>query len=207
MALGSYSYHLNALKGKLSFGLRAGIYDYVYDFGKAKVKDAGDVYNTGSRSSKVTGTADFGAYYYTKTFYWGFSMNHLNRGKISDMAVNDTSSRQAFHFFMPVGKAFEVGSVVLNPSLLIKYAAHSPTQVDINMNVLLKERLWLGASYRTGYGIVFLTQYLISEKLKVGYSFDYGFNKIGVAGRATHEIMIGYELNVKGAKMEMLRYF
>ncbi len=206
-ALFSYSYHVNVLKGKLSAGLRMGMYDYAYDWGKAKVKDASDIYNTGSRSSKITGTADFGLYYYTRTFYWGLAMSHLNRGKIADVTSTDSTARQSVHFFMPVGKAFEVGSVILNPSLLIKGAGKSPVEADVNMNVLLKERLWLGMSYRSGYGMVFLTQYLISDKFKAGYSFDYGMNKIGVAGKGTHEIMIGYDLNVKGEKMEMLRYF
>ena len=205
-ALLSYSYHINAFKGKLSFGLRMGMYDYSYDWGRAKVKDAGDVYNTQTRSSKITGTADFGMYYYTRSFYWGLATTHLNRGKISDIAT-DSTSRQAVHFFMPVGKAFETGSVILNPSILIKGAGKVPSEVDVNMNVLLKQKLWLGMSYRSGYGIVFLTQYLISDKLKAGYSFDYGLNKIGTAGKGTHEIMIGYDLNVKGTKMEMLRYF
>ena len=74
------------------------------------------------------------------------------------------------------------------------------------MNVLLKERLWVGLSYRGKYGVVALAQYQINEKMKAGYSFDYGFNKIGVAGKGTHEIMIGYDINIHGTKMMMPRY-
>ena len=202
----SYAYRINVLKGKLSFGLRMGMYDYSFDWSKMDYRDQNDVYNTKTRSSKITGTGDFGFYYYSRTFYWGFGMTHLNRGKTTDVSVNDTSSRQSVHYFMPIGKAFEVGNVIINPSLLIKGAGNAPPEVDLNLNVLLKERLWLGVSYRTRYGIVFMTQYMINEKMKVGYSYDYGMNKIGTVGKGTHEIMIGYDINIHGTKMVMPRY-
>ena len=206
-ALASYSYHVQFLKGKLAFGLRMGMYDYVFDWDKVKVKDQSDVFNTGARSSKVTGTGDFGMYYYTRSFYWGLGMTHLNKGKITDIASGDTASRQSVHFFMPAGKSFEVGNTIVNPSILVKGAGHSPLEVDLNLNVLLKQKFWIGLSLRSRYGIVFLTQYLIGDKLRVGYSYDYGLNKIGIIGRGTHEIMIAYDLNFKGAKVETLRYF
>ncbi len=117
------------------------------------------------------------------------------------------ASRQSVHYFMPVGYSFEKGKTLLNPSILIKGAGRAPLEVDLNMNVLLKERFWLGLSLRSGYGIVFMTQYLVSDKMKIGYSYDYGINKIGTLGKGSHEIMIGYDINFKGAKQETLRYF
>ena len=206
-ALFSYAYRVQFLKGKLAFGLRSGIYDYVFDFSKIRIKDEADVYNTGVSSSKITSTADFGLYYYTLNFYWGLGLTHLNRGKITDMDLQDSSAKQSVHFFMPAGRSFLVGKTLLNPSILIKGAGHAPLEVDLNFNALLKERWWLGMSLRTHYGIIFMTQYLVTDKLKIGYSYDMGLNKIGRLGRSTHEIMLGYDLNFKGAKVETLRYF
>lgn len=205
----SYAYRIPLGKGKLSFGLRMGMYNYVFDWNKMDYKDKNDVYyrdNMNTRDSKITGTGDFGTYYYSRTFYWGLGLTHLNKGKITKVSTGDSAARQTLHFFMPIGKAFEVGNVVLNPSLLIKGATNVPPKVEMNMNVLLKERLWLGVSFRASYGIVFLTQYQINEKMKAGYSFDYGTNKIGTIGKGTHEIMIGYDLNLHGTKMAMPRY-
>lgn len=202
--LASYAYRIQFLKGKLSFGVRSGFYNYVFDWDKVKVKDKTDVVNTGVQSSKTTGTADFGMYYYTRTFYWGLGLTHLNRGKITDVS---STSKQSVHFFMPVGISFLKGKTLLNPSILIKGAGHAPLEIDVNMNVLLKERFWLGLSLRTNYGIVFLTQYLVSDKMKIGYSYDYGMNRIGSLGKGTHEVMLGYDINFKGAKQETLRYF
>ena len=202
----SYAYRLNFLKGKLALGLRLGMYDYVTDWSKIDYKDKTDVYNTGNRSSKITGTGDFGTYYYTRTFYWGLGWTHLNNGKIADVAAGGPLAKQSVHFFMPIGKAFETGSVVLNPNLLIKSAKNAPSEIDLGLNVLLKDRLWLGFSLRSGYGMVLLTQFLITDKMKVGYSYDHGTNQIGTIGKGSHEIMIGYDLNVHGTKMLMPRY-
>ena len=203
----SYAYHIHFLKGKLSFGLRTGLYDYVYDWNKAKVKDQGDIFNTGGSSSKLAGTIDFGCYYYTRSFYWGLGLTHLNRGTITDAQSSDAAAQQSIHFFMPIGKAFQAGRTIINPTFLVKGAGGAPTEVDMGVNFLLKERIWLGMSFRARYGVVFMTQYLINEKLKVGYSYDLGLNSIGTAGKGSHEIMLQYDMNIKGTKMEMLRYF
>lgn len=202
----SYAYRIRFSKGKLAFGLRAGMYNYVYDWSIMDYKDKSDLYNTGNRTSKLTGTGDFGWYYYTRTFYWGMGFTHLNRGKITDISSGDSTARLAAHFFMPISKAFEVGNVIINPTLLIKGATHSPSMIDLSCNVRLKERIWLGISLRSGYGTVLLTQYQINEKMKVGYSYDMGVNKIGRVGKGSHEIMIGYDINIHGSKMAMPRY-
>ena len=170
-----------------------------------ELSDKNDLYNTDIRSSKFTGTGDFGLYYYSRTFYWGLGMNHLNRGKII-VSSNDATARQAIHLFMPIGKSFQAGNTIINPTILFKGASNSPGTVDVGINILLKESLWIGISARSKYGFVFLTQYMVNDKLKIGYSFDYGANKIGIAGKGSHEIMIGYDLGLHGAKMIMPRY-
>ena len=204
----SYAYRIPLKKGTLSFGLRTGIYNYTFDLSKIHAQTMDDiVYNKGISSSKTTGTGDFGMYYCSRTFYWGMGMTHLFKGKITD-GSGDSSARQVTHWFIPIGKAYQVGNTVINPSILIKAAGQAPPAIDLSINVLLKERFWIGLSARFGYGTVFLAQYLIKDNMKVGYSFDYGSgsNKIGKAGGGTHEIMIGYDLNVRGTKMAMPRY-
>lgn len=200
----SYAYRVRLGKGKLAFGLKMGMMNYVYDWAKMDYKDQSDIYNTQSRSSKFTGTGDFGFYYYTRTFYWGFSGTHMNRGKTTEFTSD--SARQARHYFMTVGKSFQIGNTILNPTLAIKTAGNAPATSDLGINILLKEKLWIGMSFRSAYGIVLLTQYQISENFKCGYSYDLGTNRIGRAGKGSHEIMIGYDINIMGSKVAMPRY-
>jgi hypothetical protein len=89
---------------------------------------------------------------------------------------------------------------------MIKVAKNAPSTTDINFSFLLAQRLWLGLSFRSTYGIVAYTQFNITEKFKLGYAYDFGFNKIGRVGGSTHEIMISYDFNIFKSKMMSPRY-
>ncbi len=200
----SYAYRLRLGKGQLALGLKMGMINYIFDWTKIDYKDKDDNYNTQNRSSKFTGSADFGWYYYTRSFYWGMSFTHINHGKITE--IGNDFTQQAVHFFMPIGKSFQVGNVIINPTYILKKATNSPATSDFGVNVLLKEKWWIGISFRRQYGTVFLTQYQIKEKLKIGYSYDYGTNKMGRIGGVSHEIMISYIINNPGSKTASPRY-
>jgi Type IX secretion system membrane protein PorP/SprF len=105
-----------------------------------------------------------------------------------------------------LGKSFKLGSTVLNPTLIIKSAKNAPATADLGINFLFREKCWAGLSFRSAYGTLFLLQYHINEKLKLGYSYDFGRNKIGRAGEGSHEVMIGYDLNMSSPKIAMPRY-
>jgi type IX secretion system PorP/SprF family membrane protein len=203
-ALFSYAYRIPFSTGKLAFGLRTGIFNYVYDWNALDFKDQADPYNTQNSSSKISGTADFGMHYYSRTFYWGLSVTHLNRGKMSEFTSD--SARQARHYFMTIGKSFKLGSTIINPVMVLKSAKNAPGTFDLGVNVMFKEKWWVGFSLRSNYGIVVLSQYHVSDKLRIGYAYDYGTNAIGIVGGGSHEIMIGYDVNTKGAKIAMPRY-
>lgn len=203
-ALFSYAYRLPFSTGKLAFGLRTGIFNYVNDWTQLDFKDLGDVHDRQGSSSKISGTFDFGMHYYSRTFYCGISTTHLNRGKMSEFTGD--SARQVRHYFLTLGKSFKVGNTLINPTLLIKSAKNAPTTSDLGVNFLLKEKWWLGMSFRSSYGVIFVTQYQISENFRLGYAYDHGRNRIGTAGGGSHEIMLGYDINIMGAKVSMPRY-
>jgi type IX secretion system PorP/SprF family membrane protein len=207
-ALASYAYRIPVKNGKLSFGLRFGMFNYIYNWAEITYKDQGDVYNTGNQTSKIVPTADCGIYYYTNTLYAGLSATHLYSGKLTSVSsMNGDDSKLVPHIFFTLGKAWELNdNLIFNPSLMIKTAKGSPSTVDLNASFMLKQRLWLGVSLRSRYGAVLYTQFNITEKFKLGYSFDYGANKIGKLGGPTHEIMLGYDFNISRSKMTSPRY-
>ena len=89
---------------------------------------------------------------------------------------------------------------------MVKSAKGSPTTVDLNLSFLLKQRVWVGLSVRSKYGIVAYAQFNITDKFKLGYSYDYGINKIGKVGGGSHEIMLGYDFNISKSKISSPRY-
>ena len=142
----------------------------------------------------------------------GLSATHLNHASVFLHHASDTSdfsadSRLKFQLFYTIGKGFKLGeNYILNPSLVIKYYGNNLPSVDLNVNFNIKRKAWVGISARSGYGFVFLTQYNISEKFRVGYSLDKGFNSIGLIGGLSHEIMIGFDFNVYHSKMVSPRF-
>jgi type IX secretion system PorP/SprF family membrane protein len=202
-ALGSYAYRLRLGNGKLSFGLRAGIYNYVYNWDDIKYKDQADVYNTHSRTSIIVPTADAGIYYYTNTLYAGISATHLYNGRLTNVSnYNGDDAQLSPHLFGTFGKGWEISEqLTFNPSCAIKIAKHTPPSIDLNLSFLLEQRVWLGLSVRSSKTLVAYAQFHVTEKFKVGYAFDYGFNKIARAGGGSHEIMLSYDFNVYKSKM------
>jgi len=217
-----FAYRFKLGKGKLSLGLAGGLVNYNMTLSQSDYKDPGEVFpnqNLGSKSAFDAGT---GFYYYTNSFYMGGSITHINRPNLykdvyyftnATTAVKDTSYinfNLRPHSFLYFGKGFLINeNLVINPSILFKNdspGSRPVSSVDVNCNFLINKKLWLGFSYRNGYGIVGLFQYSVTDQLKVGYSYDLGFNRIGIVGRGSHELMIGYNFNIFKSKMLSPRY-
>lgn len=207
-AMGSYAYRIPIKNGKLSFGLRAGVFNYTYNWDAITYKDQTDVYNTHNQTSTIVPTADAGLYYYTNTLYVGLSATHLYSGRLTSVSnLNGDDSKLAPHLFFTFGKAWSLSeNLIFNPSLMIKGAKGSPSTADLNFSFLLKQRAWVGLSMRSTYGFVVYAQFNVTEKFKLGYSYDYGINKIGKVGGGSHEIMLGYDFNISKSKITSPRY-
>jgi type IX secretion system PorP/SprF family membrane protein len=202
-ALGSYAYRMRVGKGKLSLGLRAGVYNYVYNWDDIVYKDQADVYNTNTRTSIIVPTADAGIYYYTNTLYAGIGATHLYNGRLTTVSnLNGDDAQLSPHVFATFGKGWELSDqLTFNPSCAIKVAKHTPASVDVNFSFLLQQRAWVGLSVRSNMTLVAYAQFYVTEKFKVGYAFDYGFNKIAQAGKGSHEIMMSYDFKLYKSKM------
>ncbi len=207
-AMGSYAYRIPVRNGKLSFGLRFGVYNYTYNWDNIEYKDQADVYNTHNRTSKIVPTADAGLYYYTNSLYCGISATHLYNGRLTSISnQNGDDAQLSAHYFFTYGQAWALSEkLIINPSLMIKLTKNSPPSADINLSCLLDQRIWFGLSYRSAYGIIVYSQFNVTDKFRLGYSYDFGFNKIGRYGGGSHEIMVALDFNILKSKITSPRY-
>jgi type IX secretion system PorP/SprF family membrane protein len=206
--LGSYAYRLQIKNGFLSMGLRVGVYQFAYNWNAITHKDLVDDVYTQNPTSKIVPTADAGIYYYTNTLYVGFSATHLYNGRLTSVSSQTgDNAKLSPHLFFTFGKAWALSdNLIFNPSIMAKAAKGAPSTYDLNFSFLLKQKMWLGASWRSSYGVVVYAQFNVTDKFKLGYSYDYGINKIGKAGGGSHEIMLGYDFNISKSKMTSPRY-
>ncbi len=214
-----FAYRFKLGKGKLSLGLSGGMVNYNMSLTQSDYKDPGEIFPAQNMGPKTKPDLSTGFYFFNNSFYMGGSITHLNRPQLYKDSYTFTNINSlkdtAFinfslnpHYFIYMGKGFLINeNFVINPSFLFKN--DNPGRggsIDFNCNFLLKKKLWLGLSYRSGYGVVGLFQYMVTEQLKIGYSYDHGTNRIGAAGGGSHELMIGYNFNIFKSKMLSPRY-
>lgn len=206
-----YAYRIPLGKGKLAFGLGAGILNYRINWSAIDYRDQADIY--AQLADEVHNMPDFkfGMYFHNKNFYTGFSVTHLNRASyghfISDTLGASASLRR--HSFFTIGRAFTAGSnFTLNPSLMVRAVMNtSLVSVDVNFNARYREAIWFGMSFRSEGDLIFMAQYNISEKLKVGYSYDHTFGRMKGYHGGSHEIMLGFDLNFFQSEVMSPRFF
>jgi type IX secretion system PorP/SprF family membrane protein len=205
----NYSYHVKLGEGKLAFGLKAGVSNYIFRGNNLTIWDANDEVFTPKRTAWLP-KAGTGLYYYTKTWYAGFSVPTLiayDNNQSFSFDVNSATFLRR-HYYLNGGYVFTLNDLFkLKPSLLVKYIPAAPVQADVNLNLLYKDMLWIGASYRTGDAVTFMVEYQTNFRFRVGYAYDMTTSRLRNYSAGTHEVMIGYDFGKDLVKIKTPRYF
>jgi len=208
---GMLSYHLPMGEGKLSMGLQAGVSNFSSEVVKLTYWDPGDQVFEYNTFSNLLPNAGFGAYYYRELFYAGIAAPFLvsyNPNTSASFEPSVPVHQQERRYFATVGGVIETEQELkFKPSAMVRYERDAKIQYDLNLNVLINDIFWLGASYRSEESIVALIEYQVSRKLRFGYSYDYTLGALGNYNSGSHEIMIGYDFGFAVTKMKSPRYF
>lgn len=209
-AMATFAYRIIFPKGKLSFGIQAGVKSNGIVWNDINAQNEDDPFLINRVEKKVTPDANFGVYYYTKNFYAGVSSHQLLQNQtllVQDSEGNTQVTKLLTHFYGMAGVAIPVGeNVIFRPSVLAKYVKNSPPQLDLNASFLFANTIWVGASYRTEKAVSFMTEINIAQNFRVGYSYDVWLNELKSYNKGSHEIRLSFDINV--AKRIMTpRYF
>ncbi|MBK3519945.1 PorP/SprF family type IX secretion system membrane protein [Carboxylicivirga marina] len=207
-----YAYRLKITeKSKLSLGIKGGFNFFqnnVTSLSTGSVMD--DPALSGADYSKFLPNFGVGAFYYSDKFYAGFSVPKLLENKLDngDIEVLGESGKEVRHYFLTSGYVFDLNqNVKFKPSILARFTQAAPMSMDINLNFLLKEKLWLGGFYRIENSFGAIVQYQFSQQFKVGYGYDMTTNELSNYNNGTHEIMLLYEFNFTKEKVQHPRHF
>ncbi len=207
---GSYAFHLPMRNGNLSLGLSGGFSYFRSQFSDLTFWDQDDpVYETNSLSN-VLPNFGAGAYYYSQKFYAGLSVPQIlsyDENQALHIKIEKTH-KVVRHYFITSGVIIDTGGELkLRPSLLVKYTSNAPVQYDINLNFLLSDIIWFGATYRSQDAIVVIAEYQVNKKLRIGYAYDITTSEIRNYSSGSHEIVVGYDFGFNVLKMKTPRYF
>lgn len=208
---GHYAYRIRTgEQGRLAFGLKAGLSMYAARLSDLIYWDAQDAVYQSDIANAAVGKFGFGVYWNNKYSFVGLSVPTLfaaDRQVVKERALApDHYFTQ--HYYLNAGHVFILNEDFhLKPSLLLKYEPQAPPEVDLNLNVLFRERFWLGAGYRTGDAVVAMVEFQINPMFRVGYAYDMTTSALRRYNNGSHEVMLGIDLGREPIMIKNPRYF
>lgn len=216
---------------RLSVGIGVGVTQYGLDGSKLNAVDPGDEIVSVNNIHNLIPDARFGIYFSNSKWYAGASIMNLLSDDISNKIVNrkDQNGENIMrkrHLYLIVGNIMSLSeSIALRPSLLLKEDFKGPTSLDINAMLIFGEKFWVGGSYRSGVTLwnksykegqndlsslnsfSAITNFQISQRLKLGYSYDYIISKLSSVQNGTHELTLGIVFPSKSKRIVSPRFF
>lgn len=207
----SYLVRLNE-KLNLRLGLKGGFTNYSHNLEEHNILDPNDPSYIGEIDSKLKPNFGVGAFLYTKKAYLGMSIPRVVNSEFENDYENFSIQGQLRHYFLMAGAVFDLGeNVKFKPTALTKASFTSetgtPLQLDLTGSFLIKEKVSLGAMWRSGDSYGFIAHFVFANNLRVGYAIDFSTTNLKNHNSGSHEVMVSYELRFKKEDIVSPRYF
>ena len=203
---GAYAYRIPVGKGKLALGLQAGFTDYKSLNSELLKKNGGDPVFTDDIIQGFLPNFGTGFYYYDNNFYIGASVPHILTNEYLGKE-SFSIAKQARHYFLSAGYLFELNHhFKLKPNILLTGVEGAPIDYDFNLNLLIKDVLWVGTSTHSFNAYDFLLELQLTDQLKFGYSYALAGNDFEKFESGSHEFMINYVFTFYKNKIVSPRY-
>jgi type IX secretion system PorP/SprF family membrane protein len=206
----NYAYRIKFKnESKLAIGMNVTMNNFRQRFSELSVNDVGDPNFGVNNISAWSPNFGYGIFYYGERYYVGVSVPHLLNASINKSfryEGREKVARQYRHYFATGGVVINAGEQLkIKPSVMFKYVQHAPSSLDGNLGFLIKEQLWLGVSYRFGWGkagggygsdaVIGMIEYDFLKNLRIGYAYDFTLSQLNNYTSGTHEVMLGYEFS------------
>ncbi len=199
MVNADYSYRLMITEDLfLRMGLKAGVTNYMNNLTEytGYPGDAPDPVFMGDMDVRFMPNFGIGAFLYSEDYYVGLSVPKIIRNEFRNNYNNFSTWSELRHLFLIAGYVFDLSNdLKFKPTLLTKATMGAPVEVDLTANFLLKEKIWLGAMFRTGDSYGFIAQWIFDNQLRIGYSVDFTTTRLQHFHHGTHEVMVSYEMS------------
>ncbi len=201
---GNFSYKLNCAKGKLAFGLRPGIFQWMESFDKLTIKD--DEEGITNATNKLVPSIGGGMYYKDNTKAIGLSTEYTP-GIYQGVSVLPKLYVTGMFVFTKVISS----SIALSPGLFIRYTNGFNPITTVSFPLEYKKLFWTGLYYRTNSTLAVMGGLNLDRMLKNNYDkisifYYYDFNASKTANQffSTHELMLSFQFG-KSRSMESIK--
>jgi type IX secretion system PorP/SprF family membrane protein len=185
---GAYAIHL-PFKNEhfLSFGTYLGVDNVNFDNSGLNPLFADPVVQN-SRFSFLAPDLCFGTKYNTKQLFFGLSFQNMI--PLGYPIGNQT--KKVFHTNFNSGAQFVIGESEwsFSPMVNLRKAARTPLAMDFYSIFDFRQEIYLGTGVRNQESLLFLARFKVFGYFRVGYSFDWVFNRLRGGMGHTHEISL-----------------
>ncbi len=191
----NYAYRIEIGAGKLSFGLAAGLTNLSTRVDMLRYTDEGDALLVDPGEKALMPEFSFGLYYYSEKFFMGLSIPMLLKHPYNETTGKYTIGfdPSATNYMLVAGYLFTLSDKFeLLPSMLLKTNPANSTQLDLNCNVIFREKVWFGTSFSTNRNMTLIFQYQVNRQLRIAYSYGYEFSELSSYQSGSHEVMLKY---------------
>jgi len=205
----SYAYRIPLGNMKLSLGVQAGLVLIDENLSQLTTSAIGDQQYM-QDFHKLGFNVGAGFFLYSKSFYIGGSIPRLVDNRVDYWNGTGKSDFDPLSnpYFLASGYVFETGkSLKIKPSVLFKHLKNSPATMDFNLNILAKDALGFGLSYRSDKSCGAMAEIFLKGKYRIGYAYHLSLNEIRKYNDGTHEIMVGFCLTKDPISYQSPRYF
>jgi type IX secretion system PorP/SprF family membrane protein len=208
----NYAYRLALSKGKLALGLQAGFVNHFEKLSELTPGQSNDPQFAGNTPKLLLPNAGFGLFYYTNKFYAGLSVPKLilNTVGATTLAkkVSNKASVKDWTLHLTAGYVASLNETIkLKPTVMLRKTGGTPTEIDLSLNALFNDLVWLGAAYRTGDAISIFAGVNITKQMRFGYAYDYTTTQLQKYNGGSHEITLGYDFTFDKNKIVTPRFF
>lgn len=206
---GDYSYRI-VLKSNLflRLGLRVGITNYTNNLSNYSLDEPDDQDFDHSIRNEFYPNFGLGAFLYSSNFYFGISTPRLRK---EDVLVNEENKglyTEEIHYFVMGGMLVPLGDRFdLKPSLFAPWVQGAPISWDLGTDLFVDKKFGVGVNYKYNTSIGASAQWIVADKLHIGYSYERGVGKWGKYQTDSHEIMVSYQLSFWDTRYSSPRLF
>ncbi len=191
-----FAYILQLPRGtQLSFGIKAGVSNFEYNFSSTNVSADPDFQNR----NQMDLTIGAGFFLFRDNFYLGVSApNFLPMTLIED---TESTYEKKLQLYLTTGYVYDLNmDIKLKPSAVVRQSAGSSLSFDVSLNALFNEKFEFGASYRNQDAIAFLAAINLTDSFRIGYAYDYTTNRLSDFSNGSHEFILLYNFNISRSK-------
>ncbi len=204
LATMSYSYNLPITESvAIRFGVQGNMKNLRLDFSDptiVKLNDVDPAVLDGVVSSRFNGNFGAGFLAKFKEYFLGFSIPHIFPNEIGFNKDNGRLqiAREEPHFYLSTGITLPVGTgMKFRPMILGKYVENAPGDLDINLSLIMQDKITAGLSYRLGGEgageSVDLTLFYQVKQLGMGVAYDVNVSSLRTVNSGSFEVLIRYD--------------